>query len=475
MAEEPEILTREQWIEKVKALGRDEAIRQEMIRLGFWEEKPLSPEEQEQIKREEEELKKLQQEYMKLREEVTQLEDTKRILKEIRKKRIEESRRRRERAKIKRLREKKDAKQRWKEYTTTHIVHVGVGVSYDLEAKDVDEDKLNEYQLPKLKTEMDLANELGISLSKLKWLTFHRKTATINHYFQFSIPKKGGGRREISAPKWDLRQAQSWIKEKILDQIPIHDRAFGFVKGRSILDNARPHVNKDVVIKIDLKDFFPTITFHRVKGLFQSFGYSGRISTLLALLTTEPPRKKVEFDGKYYYVALGKRQLPQGACTSPSIANIICRRLDKRLNQVAEKYGYCYTRYADDLTFSCGKDGMKKIGALIREVKNIIEFEGFQVNEKKVRILRSTGCQKVTGIVVNEKLNISRKDLKNFRALLYNVEKNGLEKENRNNHKDFWRYIQGYTSYIQMVRPDVGKKFAEQVKRIEEKYGLVSI
>lgn len=305
-------------------------------------------------------------------------------------------------------------------------------------------------------------------------MTYHRETATLCHYAQFTIQKKDGGTREISAPKSDLRQAQEWIKANILDHIPIHPRAFGFVKGRNTVDNAKQHVNRAAVIKIDLKDFFPTITFHRVKGLFQSFGYSGLISTLLALLTTEPPRKQVKFDGKYYYVAIGKRQLPQGACTSPSIANMICRRLDERLDRLAAEYGFCYTRYADDLTFSCDEQGLKRIGACIREVKNLVRFEGFEVNEKKIRVLRASRRQRVTGIVINQKPNLSRKELRNFRALLHNVEKNGLEAENRHQHPDFWRYIQGYTNYIRMVRPDLGEKYAEQVRRIGEKYGLIS-
>jgi len=225
---------------------------------------------------------------------------------------------------------------------------------------------------------------------------------------------------------------------------------------------------------MDLKDFFSTITFHRVKGLFQSFGYSGLISTLLALLTTESPRKTVKFNETVYYVAIGGRRLPQGACTSPTITNLICRRLDERLARYAQKLGFGYTRYADDLTFSCNESGLTKIGACLRGARKMIRSEGFKVNHKKTRVLRASRRQKVTGIVVNQKPNISRKELRNFRALLHNVEKNGLEKENRNQHPDFWGYIRGYTSYIQMVRPDLGEKFAQQVRRIGEKYGLIA-
>lgn len=475
MTEEPARLTREQWLQRVQEEGHAETIRKEMIRLGFWTEKPIPEAEQEQIEREEAELKELEAEYRRLQQEIKKLGNMDQLLKEARKKRIEESQRRREKQKKERERRRKDAKQRWKEYQATHIVHAGEGVSYDLQSIDRDPSQLAKHHLPPLRSALELATALDISVSKLKWLTYHRGTATICHYTQFTVPKKNGGTREISAPKSDLRVAQEWVKTQILDRIPIHERAFGFVKGRSTVDHAKEHVGRAAVIKMDLEDFFPTITFPRVKGLFQSFGYSGQVSTLLALLCTEPPRKQVKFDGTYYYVAIGKRQLPQGACTSPSITNLICRRLDERLQKLADNHQFNYSRYADDLTFSCDSSGLNQISTLIRQATHIIHFEGFVVNNKKTRILRASGRQKVTGIVVNEKANISRKELRAFRALLHNVEKNGLEKENRHNHPDLMGYIKGYVSYLSMVRPELGDKFREQVARIEEKYCLYSL
>lgn len=475
MSEEPERLTREQWRQRVMKEGRDDVIRREMIRLGFWTDKPIPKAEQAQIEQEEAELKQLRTELSELRRESAKLGDMDQLIKEARQKRIEESRRRRARKKIERERQQKDAKLKWKEYQTTHVIHAGKGVSWDLQSTTSDDVQLKEKQLPLLPNAQDLANELGISMSKLKWLTYHRGTATLCHYTQFTVPKKNGGTREISAPKPDLRKAQSWIKTNILDQIPVHELAYGFVTGKNTVDNAKQHLQKAAVVKMDLKDFFPTITFRRVKGLFRSFGYSGQVSTLLALLCTEPPRKQVKFDGKYYYVAIGERQLPQGACTSPGITNLICRRLDDLLNQLASVHDFTYTRYADDLTFSCNKHGLGQIGRLIHDTKNIVRFEGFYINEEKTRILRSAGRQKVTGIVVNEKPNISRKELRAFRALLHNVEKNGLQEENRYQHHDFWGYIRGYANYISMVRPDLSQKLAEQVQRIGQKHGLVSL
>jgi RNA-directed DNA polymerase len=472
MSEENKVLTREEWISKIRSEGKAETIRNEMIRLGFWEAPNLSDEECEQQAKEDEEYKEVRKELQALQKQSKQLKDIDFLLKEARKRRIEESKKRRAERKAEREKAQTEAKEKWEIYRENHVIHVGDGISAGLTAIETDEAKLMQNQLPLIRSAMQLANDMNITLSELKWLTYHRNTATINHYQHFTIPKKSGGKREISAPKSKLRTAQSWIKENILDHLTIHEAAHGFVTGKSTLDNAQHHIGKDAVVKFDLKDFFPSISFVRVRGLFESFGYSRAISTLFALIGTEPPRKEVEFNGKMYYVAIDERQLPQGACTSPTITNLLCRRLDEKLTRLASDKGFTYTRYADDLTFSGDGTALKEIGSLMSNVRSIVRYEGFVVNEEKTRVLRTGRRQRVTGIVVNEKANLTRKDLRSFRALLHNVEKNGLEEQNHKNHPHFWEYINGYVSYIQMVRPDIGKKFASQVLRITEKYGL---
>lgn len=465
-------LTKEEWIQRVMEEGREETIKKEMIRLGFWIDKPLSLEEERQIAIEQEEIKRLQEELAELRKEHSKLANLKYLLREARKKRIEESKRKRAERKAWLERQRAEAKARWEAYKESHIIHAGEGVSAGLNSWKNDEQKLMELGLPLIGSSLALAEEMGLSLSELKWLTFHRDTATLCHYYRFTIPKKSGGEREISSPKPLLRQAQRWVKKHILDKLVVSEAAYGFVPGRNIVDGAKLHVGKEAVIKMDLKDFFPHITFERVRGLFSSLGYSQGVATLLALLCTEPPRKKVEFDGKYYYVAVGECQLPQGACTSPAITNLICRNMDRRLTRLAETHGFIYTRYADDLTFSCGKEDLEKIGSILYKARAIIRSEGFVENEKKTRILRKGRRQQVTGIVVNEKINLNRQTLRAFRALLHDAEQNGLQAANRRGHPNLWQYIQGYTSYVQMVRPDMGARFAAQVERIGQKYGL---
>lgn len=472
MSEEKHILTREEWIQKIRDEGKTETIRNEMIRLGFWNEKSLSEEEKQQQVIEDEEYQLLSKELQALKKRTAQIENVDVLLKEARQRRIEESKQRRALRKEERAKAQAEAKKQWLEYKASHIVHTGDEVSAGLSTFDTDEPKLMQHQLPLIRSAIQLAEELEISISELKWLTYHRKTSTINHYTYFTIPKKNGGRREISAPKTKLKHAQTWIKDNILNCLPIHTIAYGFVMGRNTIDNAKNHVGKAAVVKLDLKDFFPSISFKRVKGLFQSFGYSPAISTLFALLCTEPPRKEVLFADKTYHVAMADRQLPQGACTSPAITNLLCRRLDEKLTHLAASKGFQYTRYADDLTFSCDETAIKQIGSLLSTVRSVIHFEGFTINEEKTRVLRSARRQRVTGIVVNQKPNLSRKELRNFKALLYNVEKHGLVAENHRKHPNFWAYINGYVSYVQMVRPDIGAKFATQVERIGEKYAF---
>lgn len=189
---------------------------------------------------------------------------------------------------------------------------------------------------------------------------------------RFTIPKKSGGERLISAPMPRLKRAQYWVLDNILARAPLHDAAHGFAPERSILTNARNHVGRDVVINLDLKDFFPTLTYARVKGLFEALGYAEAVAIPLALLCTEPDVDEVTLDGERHFIADGPRLLPQGAPTSPAITNLICRKLDRRLMGLSRTLGFVYSRYADDLTFSGSGEAVKKIGTLLKAVHGIV-------------------------------------------------------------------------------------------------------
>jgi len=257
----------------------------------------------------------------------------------------------------------------------------------------------------------DIADAMGVSLGELRFLTYDRKASKVTHYKRFRIAKKTGGYRTLSAPMPRLKRAQYWLLDTVIEKVEPHDAAHGFRAARSILTNAAPHQKKAVVINFDLKDFFPSIGYRRVKGLFRSFGF--------ALLATEADRSEMRIDGESWHVANGERALPQGAPTSPAITNLLCRKLDRRLSGVARKFGFSYTRYADDLTFSAEIENGEALRKLMWSVEQVVTDEGFALNEDKTRVMRKNARQEVTGITVNDGLTVSRQERRKFRAHLH--------------------------------------------------------
>lgn len=315
-----------------------------------------------------------------------------------------------------------------------------------------------------------IAAAMNISLNKLRVIAFNYKTSSISHYLHFKKAKKTEGERIISAPLPDLKRAQYWILNNILQKIEIHDAAHGFCCDRSIVTNATPHVGADVIINIDLQDFFSAISYQRVKGLFQSFGYAPDVTTIFALLCTAPAVEERDLNGKPSFVKLKQRLLPQGSPASPAITNIICRSLDERLSAIAEKLGFTYTRYVDDLTFSVSGESIKHTSNIIKQAQSIVADEGFTINPEKTRILRNSQQQEVTGIIVNKKVNISRKKLKNFRATLHQIENEGLEGKHWGNSPNIIASITGFANFVVMVNPEKGAEFQQQIQRIQKKY-----
>jgi retron-type reverse transcriptase len=285
-------------------------------------------------------------------------------------------------------------------------------------------------------------------------------------YTTFTIPKRDGTARSICAPKVQLKWVQRRIHEKILSHIPAHDAAHGFIDGRSIVTNAAPHLGSAVVVKFDLKDFFPTIHYYRVLGFFASLGYSvgnakfgtadksTQVAPVLARLCCYTPDPK----------AWGKAHMPQGAPTSPSLSNLVCRRLDSRLTGLATKLNGVYTRYADDLTFSFKTDDVN-LGRFRWWIDQVCHQEGFVVNQHKFRVIRRSQRQVVTGIVVNDSLRVPREERRRFRAILHNCAKLGVASQARGNPR-FKEYLRGFASYLHMVHPEEGTELLEQVSAL---------
>jgi retron-type reverse transcriptase len=298
-------------------------------------------------------------------------------------------------------------------------------------------------------------------------MAYHRDAATSLHYVRFTIPKRDGTERPIWAPKKRLKAAQRWILHNIVERLPVHGAAQGFLVGRSILSNANVHVNSKTILKMDIKEFFPTITLRRVKGVFRRAGYRDGISTLLALICTEAPREIVQLEGKTYYVSLGPRCLPQGAPTSPAVTNALCLRLDRRLAGLAAKLGWRYTRYADDLTFSLPAEhkGKPRLGAMMGCVKRIAEAEGFAVHSEKTRVHRTGGRQSVTGLVVNGDGNprAPRKLRRQLRSAIHKLRTGKPLKEGESVAR-----LSGYAAFVYMTNPELGKKMLGELMGFSE-------
>ncbi len=462
--------SRQELYERIRQTSKEQFIFEEMVRLGFWT--GGHPHNNTVTKADRERLAELNKEIQALRTEQSRLHNNAALLKAARLQRMAESRKRQQETKERRERERVERAAAWRQRQARQITYLGQGVSGGLGGHDIERDRLEVLGLPVLATAEEIAGAMGITISALRFLTFNRPVSTVNHYARFQVPKKTGGVRLISAPMPRLKTAQRWLLENILDRVPAHDAAHGFRPGRSIVSNAKPHVGRDVVVNLDLKDFFPTLTFSRVLGLFKALGYSQAVSTVFALLTTEPDIETVELDGKTWHVAMGPRLLPQGAPSSPAITNLICRKLDTRLKGLAESLGFTYTRYADDLTFSGSGQSTELVGRLLGQVRRIIADEGFHVHPDKTRVLRKGRRQEVTGLVVNERPNVPRKTLRRFRATLFQIEKDGPEGKTWGDPAtDVLASIEGFANFVFMVDPNKGRPLKERVRAIHQRYG----
>jgi RNA-directed DNA polymerase len=465
---QPPPRNRQELYDRIQSSSKDEVVLEEMVRLGFWPARSGSPgDPRDEVHRKAE----LDRQIRALTTEQSRLGNLERLKKELRKKRLAESKRKQQETKERRERERVARAEAWKARKAREILFLGRGVSGGLNHRTPDAAKLERQGLPKLETPEALAQALKLSVGQLRALCYSRQVSTRTNYVRFALPKKTGGTRLISAPLPRLKAAQRWVLEKILEKVAVDEAAHGFRANRSIVSNARPHVGAAVVVNLDLKDFFPTVRYPRVKGFFVKLGYSEATATALALLCTEPDVEEVELDGQRYYVAQGVRRLPQGAPTSPALTNLLCRRLDRRLKGAARKLGFTYTRYADDLTFSVPRGGAGDVGKMLRLVRFILRKEDFTPHPEKTRVLRRGGQQEVTGVVVNDKPGVDRETLRRFRALLHQLEKSGPEGKKWNGSTDVIASAVGFANYVAMVDPAKGKVFQDKARALEQKYG----
>jgi hypothetical protein len=306
--------------------------------------------------------------------------------------------------------------------------------------------QLQRHGLPLWQTETEVAAALGLELRALRHFSLHSARERAPHYVTFAIAKRSGGERLIMAPKRRLKAVQRKLNELLVSRLPVSQHAHGFRASHSVRGNAEPHVGKAVVLRLDIRDFFASIHFGRVRGLLLALGYGYSVASVLAALMTEAPRQPVMVGERRYFPPVGARACPQGAPTSPGLSNALVVKLDHRLAGLARRFGFAYTRYADDLTFS--GDDVASAHALHRFATRVLKEEGFALNSAKTRVMRRGRQQRVTGVTVNEVLGVSREERRRMRAALHQLR---LAQQRGEETARAAAHLEGKLAYVQML------------------------
>jgi retron-type reverse transcriptase len=346
---------------------------------------------------------------------------------------------------------------------------------------------------------------------ELKQLSFYANPNLAGkRYTDFPIRKKSGGTRIIHAPVSGLKSIQKVLSFILQCVFEPHEAAMGFVMGRSIVDNARIHQGCNYVYNIDLKDFFPSINQARVWACLklEPFNLKGSAASdtpedrdmsfllvgqkpvqarqqianmIAAICCTEMTVERQDENGVWLKVQ--ENVLPQGAPTSPIVTNIVCQRLDRRLTGLANRFGLRYSRYADDITFSSRHNVYQKDGELLKELHRIIKDQGFNINEKKTRLQKTGYRQEVTGLVVNEKVNVRKRYIKQLRQWLCYWERYGYEKAQTIFNEQYYddkgyllagglpsmrNVLRGKLEYIRMVKGQENTTYNQLRQRFEK-------
>ncbi|GAA2797213.1 reverse transcriptase family protein [Crossiella cryophila] len=305
--------------------------------------------------------------------------------------------------------------------------------------------------VPRWETPADLAAALRLTPGELDWFadarTWNRRAATpLRHYRHHWL-----GHRPLEIPKPRLAEIQRRLNRLLLARLPLHEAAHGFRPGRSAATFAAPHAGQPLVARFDLAGFFTSITAARLRAYFRHLGYPGNLAVALTgLLTTATPPEVLRAapPGAQRH-RLATPHLPQGAPSSPAIANALAARLDRRLAGLAERIGANYTRYADDLAFS----GDLPVDRLRAGVRRIAADEGFRLHPGKTRIAAAHQRQKLAGLVVNVRPAVSRADHDRLRAVLHNCARTGPDAQNHVGHPDFRAHLLGRIGWVGATHP----------------------
>lgn len=327
--------------------------------------------------------------------------------------------------------------------------------------------------LPGLATPGDVARWLGIGVTQLDWFADARsmnpRHGPLCHYSYVWVPK-ARGMRLMEVPKSRLREIQRRILRGILDPVPVHAAAHGFRRGRSCRTFAAPHVGRDVVLRMDLRQFFPSIPAPRVHALFAMLGYPEAVCRILTGICTNAVPMAVARQGASSWMEakrLGVPHLPQGAPTSPALANLCALHLDLRLDELARSMDGRYTRYADDLALSGGETLRRRADSISRLVGAIAIEEGFEVNYRKSRAMHRSHRQVLTGVIVNVKPNVPRAEFDRLKAILTNCVRHGPASQKRSVARDFRAHLAGRISHVASLNAARGRKLEALFEKID--------
>lgn len=313
------------------------------------------------------------------------------------------------------------------------------------------------WEVPPLATFEDLARWLELESTALEVFVDRRQMRVraprgpLHPYAYRRLAKRDGSTRLIEAPKARLRAVQRQILRGVLDGVPPHDAAHGFRAGRSVHTFVARHVGQAIVARLDLHDFFGTITGTRVRAVYRALGYPPNVAFALAALCTN--RLPHAYGG-----GPASAHLPQGAPTSPALANLVAYGLDVRLAGAAASYGAVYTRYADDLAFSGDAAFANRVPSFLALVGRIVGEEGFAVRPDKTRVLGQSQRQELAGVVVNQRPNVRRHDFDRLKAILHDAVKHGPIAANRDGHPDFQAHLAGRVAWVRSLNAERGER-----------------
>ncbi|HET7385030.1 MAG TPA: reverse transcriptase family protein [Nocardioidaceae bacterium] len=343
----------------------------------------------------------------------------------------------------------------------------------------------NPWQLVELHGVDDVRAFLRLSPGELAWFSDPRhwsRTAQqrpLQHYRVSTRTAPSGAVRVLEAPKSELRMLQRRLLDRVIGRIPPHEAAHGFRVGRSVATYVAPHVGQAVVVRLDLEGFFASVTVGRVYGVLRAAGYPEPVAHCLAgLMTTvlplqawqnvPRPRDPALLEAHW---RLGRRlaapHLPQGAPTSPALANLTAHRLDVRLAALAHAWGAHYTRYADDIAISSARDWRAGTTQLIDVIAQIAHAEGFRLNTRKTSVLRPHQRQKLGGLVVNRSPRVPRAEVDRLRAVLHNCIQHGPSTQNRHGHSDIEAHPRGRIAWVAQHDPVRGARLRAQLDAID--------